>query len=43
MYENSACKLTVITKHNSFVMLLPKAVANSNLIYVVKSTQDSLG
>lgn len=43
MYENSACKLTVITKHNSFVMLLPKAVANSNLIYVVKSTQNSLG
>lgn len=43
MYENSACKLTEITKHNSFVMLLHNAVANSNLIYVAKSTQNSLG
>lgn len=42
MYENSACKLTVITKHNSFVMLRPNAAGNSNLICVAKSTLNSL-
>lgn len=43
VYENSACELTVITKHYSLVMLLPNAVANSNLISVAKRTQNSLG